>query len=362
MKIGIDATLAARPRIVGISRFVVNLVARLAEMPGDEEYYLCYRPRALRYPRLIWRPRDSRFHTRLLTPLNLGLFRSLDVYHATDNRLPRYHGRVPLLGSLHDIVYLSQPQMGSTRTRTRWQARYRDVAARAQLIMTLSEFSKSEIVRLLGVPPQQVRVVPLAPNSSYVPQAPQVVAEVRQRYGLQQPYILFGGGLGRRKNPLGALRAFARAVPRLPADLRFTLAGSGELETPAREFIRAANLTDRVRLLGFVPEADNPALITGSLFYFFPSLLEGFGLPAVEAMACGAPLLASSTTSLPEVCGDAALLVDPVDEGRLADGLVELALNPALRATLAERGLAHVQQFTWQRVADTIRQLYHELA
>lgn len=364
MKIGIDTTSVAQPRIVGISRFVVNLVANLAAMPNDDEYYLCYRPRALRHPRRIWRPRDPRFHVRLLQePFNQRLVRMLDVYHATDQRLPHYYDRVPFLGTLHDVFYLSQPDAGSTRTRTRWQARYHDVAARARLIMTLSEFSKAEIVRLLNVSPQRVRVVPLAPSAGYAPQPPELIAAVRRRYGLEHPYILFGGGFGRRKNPLGALRAFAQALPRLPADVGLALSGvGGPLEADVRAYIRDTGLTARVKLLGFVPDADHPALISGCLLYFFPSLLEGFGLPALEAMACGAPLLSSSTTSLPEACGDAAVLVDPSDEAALAAALVELALDPTLRAMLIERGRRRAQEFTWRRVAQTVHGLYRELA
>jgi glycosyltransferase involved in cell wall biosynthesis len=363
MRIGIDATITAQTRIVGISRFIVNLVIALGAMPGDDEYYLCYRLRALRHPRCIWRPQDARFHIRLLQePLNRRLVRRLDVYHATDNRLPRYYDRMPFLGTLYDIFYLSQPEMGSVRTRTKWQARYRDLAARAQMIMTISEFSKAEIVRLLGVPQQRVRVVPLAASDAYVPQSPEVIAAVRHRYGLERPYILFGGGFERRKNPVGAVRVFARALPRLPAEVSFALAGTGgPLEAQVRAYIRDAGLTDRVQFLGFIPDRDHPALISGCLLYFFPTLLEGFGLPALEAMACATPLLASSTTSLPEICGDAALLVDPSDEAKLADALVELATNGALRAALVERGLRRAREFTWRRVAEQVHRLYHEL-
>lgn len=364
MKIGIHATSAASHRIVGISRFVVNLVSNLAERRSDDEYYLCYRLRALRRPQLIWRPRNQRFHIRLLQePFNQRLFRRLDIYHATDNRLPAYHDLVPFLGTLHDVFYLSQPDMGSSRTRRRWQARYRDVAARSQLIMTMSEFSKSEIVRLLGVSPRRVRVVPLAPSQGYVPQSPTAVALVRERYALHKPYVLFGGGFGRRKNPLGALRAFNLALRRLPADVCFALAGTGgPLGAEVKAFLQEANLTDRVKLLGFIPEADHPALIAGSLLYLFPSLLEGFGLPAVEAMACGAPLVASATTSLPEVCGDAAILVNPTDEANVADALVEVASSHALRQMLTLRGLQRAKDFTWRRVAASVVELYREIA
>jgi len=364
MRIGIDATTAAQTRIVGISRFIVNLVANLVDVDPDSDYYLFYRPRALKRPRCIWRPNSNRFRIRILQePFNRRLFRRLDVFHATYQRLPTYHDLVPYIGSLHDIFYLSQPEMGSARTRGRWQARYRDVAERSRLVMTLSEFSKNEIVRLLGTPPEKVRVVPLAAGPGYVPRDERSVAALRSRYGLDQPYILYGGGFGRRKNIVGALRAFARALPRLPHDTCLAISGTGgPMEGEARAFIEVARIADRIQFLGFVADEDYPGLMSGSVLYFFPSLLEGFGLPALEAMACGAPVVTSSTTSLPEVCGDAAVLVDPSDDAAMGDALVEVARNARLQATLREKGLERAKLFTWRRVAELMVGLYREAA
>jgi hypothetical protein len=364
LKIGIDATVVAQNRIVGISRFVVNLVGSLVEVDPAGEYFLCYRPRALKRPHRIWKPDDRRFHVRILQePFNRGLFRSLDAFHATYQRLPGYRDLTPYLGTLHDIFYMSQPEMGSRGTRKRSHARYVDVARRSALIMTLSEFSKQEIVRLLGVDAGRVRVVPLAASSNYVPVEPALVARSRVRYGLERPYILFGGGAGRRKNLVGALQAFALAAPRLPADLCFAVTGSGgPLESAARELVRTAHLADRVAFLGFIPDDDYPALMSGCTLFYFPSLLEGFGLPALEAMSCGAPVVTSSTTSLPEVCGDAALLVDPADVPAMSDALVETARTTSLRDEFGRRGRERASEFSWRRVAQQTLDLYRELS
>jgi len=364
VKIGIDATIVAAARIVGISRFVVNLVTEYARLPDAHAYDLYYRPRALRRPRRIWRPSDERFRVRLLQePLHRPHFKTLDVFHATYQRLPRSVNLVPYVGSLHDIYYLSEPTMGSRRTRSLEQARYRDVAARSRLIMTLSEFSKREIVRLLAVDPARVRVVPLAADPAYVAQPAGRVTAARQRYGLDRPYVLFGGGFGRRKNAVGALRAFAAALPRLPDELDFAISGDGgPTEEAARQLIREAGLAGRVKVLGFVDDAHHAALMTGSACYFFPSLLEGFGLPALEAMACGAPVVASSTTSLPEVCGDAARLVDPADVAAMADALVDVVGHHLLREELRRAGLARAKEFSWEATARATLALYRDAA
>jgi len=362
VKIGIDATIVAGARIVGISRFVVNLVTEYARLPDANAYELYYRPRALKRPHRIWRPRDPRFRVRLLQePFHRARFRTLDVFHATYQRLPRSANLVPYVGSLHDVYYLSEPTMSSSRARRLEQARYRDVAARSRLIMTLSEFSKREIVRLLAVEPTRVRVVPLAADPAYTPQPTERVAAARRRYGLGRPYVLFGGGFGRRKNAVGALRAFAAAAPRLPHEVDLAVSGGGgPTEQEARRIIREAGLADRVKLLGFVADADHAALMTGSVCYFFPSLLEGFGLPALEAMACGAPVVASSTTSLPEVCGDAARLVDPTDETAMADALVEVVVHGSLREDMRRAGLARAKGFSWGAAARATLDIYRD--
>lgn len=364
MKIGIDATVVAQRHIVGISRFITQLVLNLAQVDSTNDYYLCYRARALKRPHLIWRPRHPRFHVRFFQgALNRRLFRKLDVFHATYQRLPAHEGLVPYICTLYDLFFLSCPDMVSAHAHERWGARYRDVAARSQLIMTVSEFSKGEIVRLLAVDPQRVQVVPLAASPNYVPQEPGVVARLLERYGFAHPYILFGGGSDPRKNILGALRAFAIARPHLPVDLQLVISGTaGACEDAARTLVREAGLSERVRFLGFVPDADYPGLMRGSLLYFFPSLFEGFGLPALEAMACGTPVVASSTTSLPEVCGDAAVLVDPADAAQMADALVELASNETLQHELRQRGLRRARQSTWRQVAERTLALYSRVA
>lgn len=364
VKIGIDATVLAQKHTVGISRFIVNLVENLVEVDSESEYYLCYRPRALKRPHQIWKPANPRFHVRILQePFNRGLFRRLDVFHSTYQRLPLYRDLVPYLGTLHDIFHMSQPDMGSAETCARWAARYRDVAERSALIMTLSEFSKHEITRLLGVDARRVRVIPLAASSNYRPVAAERVSAVRRAHGLEQPYILFGGGAGGRKNMLGALKAFEVALPRLKPDVCLAVSGGGgPMQSAALAFVRDARLAERVRFLGFVPESDFPGLMSGSLLFFFPSLLEGFGLPALEALACGAVVVTASTTSLPEVCGDAALLADPASTSALAEALIEGAGNESLRRELRRRALLRAAQFSWRRVAEDTLALYRELA
>jgi glycosyltransferase involved in cell wall biosynthesis len=363
LKIGIDATVLAQRETVGISRFVSNLVENLAAIDRESEYYLCYRPRALKSAHRIWKPRDPRFHVRILQePFNRRLFRELDVFHSTYQRLPAYRDLAPYLGTLHDIFHMSQPEMASAETSARWAARYRDVAERSELVMTLSEFSKHEITRLLGVDPERVRVVPLAASANYAPVSPEQSSATRRRYGLERPFVLFAGGGGGRKNLVGAVEAFALALPDLGPDVCLAVSGSGgSAHAVALERARNARIEERVVFLGFVPESDFPSLMSASHVFFFPSLLEGFGLPALEAMACGAVVVASSTTSLPEVCADAAILADPSSARALADALIRAATNERLREDLRRRATLRAKEFSWRRVAEQTLALYREI-
>lgn len=363
MRVGIDATVLAQPQTTGIARLVRSLIAALAQSDADCEFTLLYRLRSLKHPGGIWKPPDPRFRIRFVgRMLEHVVLPSLDVIHSTYQRLPVYHGRTPYLGTLHDIFFASHGQDADAATRERWTARYRDVVRRSRLIMTLSEYSKHEIVDLLGADAGRVRVVFPAAAPLFRQRAAAEVDAARQRYGLDRPYVLFTGGIDPRKNAINALRAFAAASPRMSAEVCFALAGGGNGKDEALPVIPASLARSRVRCLGFVPDEDFAALMSGCHFFFFPTLFEGFGLPALEAMSCGAAVVSSSTTSLPEVCGDAASLVDPTDVGAMADAIVRVANDAAWRAQLRQRGLERATRFTWSRAARETMALYREIA
>ncbi|GIW39598.1 MAG: glycosyl transferase family 1 [Candidatus Binatia bacterium] len=359
MRVGIDATHSVEPRTVGIARFVTHLLRELRRSVPPERLYLYFRPRALRHPASLRRVVRSVGGRVLFEPL--ARFAPLDVFHATYQRLPRW-AHAGYLGSLHDVYYATEGRDGARRTAQRWQERYRDVVARSRLVLTLSEFSRAEIVGHLGAEPAKVRVVPLAAAESFRPRGVSELAAAREAYGLEGPYVLFVGGFARRKNLPGALRTFALALPRIPADVLLAVAGGGRHGEEPRRLVRELGLDKRVRFLGYVPETDYPALVAGALFLFFPSRFEGFGLPPLEAMASGTPVLASSTTAVPEVTGDAAFLVDPDDEASMARAFVELATDARLRSELVARGLLRARSFSWKRVGRQVLGLYEEIA
>jgi glycosyltransferase involved in cell wall biosynthesis len=281
--------------------------------------------------------------------------------------------------TIHDLGYLHFPEAHTPAHRrylwlsTLWSARVAD------RVIAVSGATRDDLVRHAGIRPDKIAVVHHGVSTRFKPVADQsATPALLQRYGITGPYFLYVGTVQPRKNLVRLIEAFAqteargwrleaseagRLSPSLqwPASSpRLVIGGKRGWLTEAIER-RAADLgvADRVIFTGYLPDADLPALLSGALAFVFPSLYEGFGMPILEAMACGTPVLASATSALPEVAGAlssrseaAALLVDPEDTSAIAQGLVRLTGDAELRADLRARGIARAAQFTWQRCAE----------
>jgi glycosyltransferase involved in cell wall biosynthesis len=223
-------------------------------------------------------------------------------------------------------------------------------AKRAKRVLTFSEAVKGQLVDWFGFSPERIVVTPLAPNERFKPQPPEEVERVRRKYRLFAPYIIFVGTVEPRKNLVTLVRAFAAVAKNFPHLL--VLAGArGWMSEPVFAEIERQGLKDRVAHLGYVPAEDLPALISGAEVFVYPSLGEGFGLPPLEAMACGVPVICSNAPALPEVVGDAAILVPPTDVTALEEAIMHLLSDPDLKATLRQKGLQRSRQFSWHRTA-----------
>ena len=250
--------------------------------------------------------------------------------------------------TIHDCAFFDCPD-GFTRSFAAW---YRclvpRLARRAVRILTGSAFSRQRICELFGIPEQKVVVTPYGVAESFSPVSPDALALARQRLNLAGPYLLSAGSLEPRKNLKRLLSAWQR-LGSVKSGLTLVLVGaSGHVFRNAGIDLPPGD----VRLAGFVSDNDLQALLSGAEAFVFPSLYEGFGLPVLEAMACGAPVVCSSTTSLPEVAGDEALLVDPANVDSIAAGLTQMLENRELRVSLRERGLARAKKFSWDETAN----------
>ena len=320
----IDARAAARAEIGGVERVARELSARLPALRPDR--YRVARPPAALAHRAghAWEQALALRRCQLLyCPANLAPLGS------------RRHVVV-----IHDVAALSHPEWYRP-IYVRYQRLLLPlIARRARRVITVSEFSKREVVRTLGVPVDRVEVVPNGVEPRFQRGADSSPARAAHR--LDRPYVLAVGTLIARKN----LPALAVAEPLLEErGIELVTAGSG------RGYMRADARTPPGRPLGYVRDEHLPGLYAGALALAMPSLYEGFGLPCLEAMACGTPVVAADRGALPDTCGDAALVVDPDDRESLAEALLLAALDPRVRERLSEAGAERAGQFTWERSA-----------
>lgn len=285
----------------------------------------------------------------------------LDLVHDPTGAMPLLLARTPRVLTIHDAIPYIYPQ---TSTRLDWLI-YRlwlPLAVRAaSAIITVSAQSRKDILTHLPVEPERVVAIPEAADRRFRPVPPAEVEPVLRQYGLERPYILYVGALESRKNLPRLLEAYARL--RTWSDRwRLVIVGARKWKSsPIFATVQALGLEPHVTFTGYVADEHLPALYSGADLFAFPSLYEGFGLPVLEAMACGAPVVTSNTSSLPEVTGDAALLVDPTDVAQLADAMCLVLSQPALAAELRAKGLARAVQFSWERTARETLSVYEHV-
>ncbi|MCS7040644.1 MAG: glycosyltransferase family 4 protein [Caldilineales bacterium] len=353
----------------GIGRYVFNLLAALAPL-WEGEIWALYCPDAAntrydlgalaRYPNL--RPVPVAvpvFHLREQTDLP----RLIRVMRPDLAHLPYYvrpfRPGVPNVLTLFDTIPRRFPS-GYPRLR-RWviELMQRQAIRSADAYVAISQATASDFQTLYGIPAGRITITPLAADPVFRPQSPEAVTVLRRQWALDKPYVLYVGSHQAHKNLARLLEAWALLNPR---EVVLVIAGAGDRRHEALgRRVRALGLSSRVRMLPDFPAAALPALYGGAECFVFPSLYEGFGLPVLEAMACGTPVACSHTSSLPEVAGEAALFFDPTDPAAIAAALDRLLRDPVLRDALRRCGLAQAATFSWTRTAQTTIAAYRRL-
>lgn len=270
----------------------------------------------------------------------------------------------PMISTIHDVAYLAEPSWFSPRDRLVLTAGVGATVKRCARIITVSEHAKKEIVKNLGLPPERVAVTleAAAPHYRRLERSALDKSTTLARFRISKPYILAVGNLQPRKNLARLVEAFARTTRKSDEPCQLVLAGKAQWrESEVLDCISRAGIGQRVVFTGYVSDEDLVTLFNEALTFAYPSLYEGFGLPVIEAMACGTPVLTSRVTSLPEVAGEAALLVDPLSIDSISDGLTRLLTDPGLRSSLSEKGMARAATFSWKACAAATATVYREV-
>lgn len=329
------------------------------EQPVWVDEVLNRSPSSVRLGCPLWRGRRKGFPTRILRANLLGATRfnaqRLDVFHSADFfDTPLVGlGRTKTVTTVHDISPILHPETVTPRHAWFFRALIRPLVRRADWLITVSRSTAEEIVEWDPTLGRRLSVIHEGVSSDFYPVEPRIVAAMRAQYHLPEEYILCLGTVQPRKNLSRLLEAFALMVRHDAFLPPLVIAGSlGWLYEPILRRVAELRLDSRVRFLGFVPDDDLPALLSGASVFVFPSIHEGFGLPVLEAMACGVPVVTSNRSSLPEVAGDAAVLVDPFRAEAIAEGIRGVLGSKVTAVELRRLGLQRASVFTW---ADTAR-------
>lgn len=372
LRIVVDARYVA-DHFPGIGRYTFNLLRALVALRPRHSLVALYNPSLpnTRHDLLGLGPQGLHLVPITARPFSVAeqiqvpaLLRRLwaDVYHAPYYVRPYWGVPCPSITTLYDTIPRRFPQEASSRARLLFDTLSRRAIAASQRIVAISHSARNDLIDAYAVVPGQVVVTPLAADARFAPADATTLARVRQHYALPSRYVLTVSSNKPHKNLVRLIEAWA-LLPSVGDDTTLVIAGHwDERYGESRQRAEHLGLNGRVRFLHDVAEADLPALYGGATMFAYPSLYEGFGLTPLEAMACGVPVMCGNTSSLPEVVGDAALLVDITDANAIAGGLARLLESSYLRTELAARSFDRAKHFSWRNTAEQTLRIYESLA
>jgi glycosyltransferase involved in cell wall biosynthesis len=375
MRIAIDYTAAIRQG-AGIGQYVRCLVDAMLAQDASNSYTLLASGRPTptrpfpiadnvrarnifipdRYLNILW------YRWRL--PLYATFFSGqVDIYHGPDFALPPLNGKLRKVVTVHDLAFLEHPEYAVPSLAAYLKKVVPEAVASADVVAAVSQTTGQALIDHLKTPREKITVIPNGVGAYFRRITdPVILGATRNKYGLKHPLVLGVGTLEPRKNHIGLVKAFAQAQKKKGGPAMLALAGGkGWLYEETRQVVSELKLENKVRFLGRVSDLELITLYSLADVFAFPSFSEGFGIPPLEAMACGAPVITSNTSSLPEVAGDAALLVDPHDVKALGHSITRLLEDEQLREELRQKGYQRARQYTWSASASKMLSVYQKL-
>jgi glycosyltransferase involved in cell wall biosynthesis len=375
MNITVDISPAVHHH-AGLGRYAQELLAALLEQDHVNRYCaFYYAPRGAERPdppldrvpaqtlRLSAKPWRMSVLLAYFTGATLDRWLpSSDLFHATDHLLPPLRHSCSVF-TIHDLIFRFYPEYHLPLNRWYLSLMLPRFMRRADAIIAVSENTRRDVARWMRIPPDKVKVIYEGVNPAFRPIAdPMRLAQVRARYKLPARFMLYLGTIEPRKNLVMLLEAYRALVAREQATPDLVIAGrKGWLYQPVFDRVRELGLEARVHFTDWVAADDAPALLSAADVFVFPSLYEGFGLPPLEAMACGAPVICSNVSSLPEVLGEGGLLVEPRDASAWTEAMARVLGDARLCAELRARGLQQAQKFSWERTARETLAVYENV-
>ncbi|OLC42200.1 MAG: hypothetical protein AUI64_05550 [Acidobacteria bacterium 13_1_40CM_2_64_6] len=368
MRIGIDAR---KLHDFGIGTYIRNLLRQLARLDRETEFVVFCRPddrEALTSLGENFRPvpeRSANYSVAEQLSIPLALRREgITLFHAPHYVLPPLV-RCRSVVTIHDCIHLMFPQYLPSRLALQYARTSIALAARrAARVMTVSESSKRDILRFVDVKPEKIDVIYNAYDERFtIEPREEDVVRVRERYQLHDEFVLYAGNVKPHKNLERLIDAFDLVRKRGLDHLKLVMIGDDISKyTALRRAVHQHQLHKYVRFLGYLPEETLAVMYRLAGVFVFPSLYEGFGLPPLEAMASGTPVVTSNVSSLPEVAGDAAVLVDPYDALSIADGIHRVLTDETLRRDLRKKGVARAGMFSWEASVRRVHKIYMQIA
>lgn len=347
-------TRALIPHLPGALTLFYNREQGIEPLPDLEHVpsrtiALGYKP----WRMLVWAGQLARLPFNRLVP-------GATLFHATEHLLMPFNN-IPTVLTVHDLIFRHLPEHHKPLNRWYLNLTLPHYCRRADHVIAVSEATRRDLINAYHIPPEKITVIHEAADPSFQPPSPEAIETARARYHLPERYFLHIGTIEPRKNLARLLHAWAPLYQSGAAPPLVFVGKRGWLTADFDAALEASPTRDAVLFTGYVSNADLPAVCAAATALVFPTLYEGFGLPPLEAMACGTPVACSNTSSLPEVVGDAALTFDPLDDNAMADALRRIASDAGLRADLRERGLRQAAKFSWDRAARETIALYKQV-